>query len=73
MGDFVGLWMWGGDSPVADALCEYHLPIDDSVPSRIRYRGLCVLLGELYHARPRRYDRFAAFCQRRLRQELSTS
>ena len=71
MGDFVGLWMWAGDAAVAEALSEYHLPIDAQMPSRIRHRGLCVLLDELHYARLRGYDRHAAFCECRLHRELS--
>ena len=44
---------------------------DAEVPSRIRHRGLCVLVGELYYARLRRYDRYAAFCEGRLHRAFS--
>lgn len=73
MSDFVGLWMWGGDDFVARALGEYGLPIDDGIRGRIRYRGLCTIIGELYYAHAQGYDSYAQFCRNCLDREFSGS
>ena len=71
MGDFVGLWMWGGDDLVEGALRAYQRATDSGMCERVRYRGLSVTIGELYYAREQGYGPYAEFCRKCLRREMA--
>ena len=47
--DFAGLWMYGGDEFVRQALEKYHEAIDAGFWDRVRYRGLWHAIAYLHH------------------------
>ena len=47
--DFAGLWMYGGDEFVHQALGMYHRGIDPGFWDRVKYRGLWHAMAYLHH------------------------
>ena len=49
-GDFVGIWMWGGDQVLKVALGSYRLDLDSAARERIRYHGTLVAMEDIFYA-----------------------
>jgi aminoglycoside phosphotransferase (APT) family kinase protein len=49
LGDFVGLWAWGGDAAVEAALAHYGRTLGADEWRRLRLRGACYGLGMIHY------------------------
>lgn len=49
-GDFVGIWMWGGDGAVEAALTTYDGELDPGARQRIRYTGTLIAMEDVHYA-----------------------
>lgn len=47
LGDFVGIWMWGGDEMTRNALSAYSRNLTEEHLAAIRFMGLCVAFDEI--------------------------
>jgi aminoglycoside phosphotransferase (APT) family kinase protein len=47
LGDFVGIWMWGGDEMTRNALSVYSRNLTEEHLPAIRFMGLCVAFDEI--------------------------
>ncbi len=54
--DFAGLWVWQGDAFVADAMKEYETAADEGMWDRIRYKGLCIAVGDISYGHLRGFQ-----------------
>ena len=49
-GDFVGIWMWGGDAALEAALATYGGELDDGASRRVRHRGTLIAMEDVHYA-----------------------
>ncbi len=49
-GDFVGIWMWGGDAALEAALAAYSGKLDPGARRRIRHRGTLIAMEDVHYA-----------------------
>lgn len=47
--DFVGLWMWGGDSILEAALAAYASDLDPAARRRIRHKGTLIAMEDVHY------------------------
>lgn len=48
-GDFVGLWIWGGDDVLDAAIRRYDGTLDADAPRRIRHHGTLIAMQDVYY------------------------
>ncbi len=48
-GDFVGIWMWGGDAALKAALTTYSGELDDGARRRIRHHGTLIAMEDVHY------------------------
>jgi aminoglycoside phosphotransferase (APT) family kinase protein len=69
-GDFVGIWMWGGDAMLEAALAAYRGELDAGARRRIRHRGTMIAMEDVHYgvksARPQLVQSGIATLEREL-------
>ena len=69
-GDFVGIWMWGGDALLEAALAAYRGGLGPGARRRIRHRGTLIAMEDVHYgvksARPQLVESAMATLEREL-------